>query len=326
MFPMNVDILPWTEKYRPARLSEVIGQKDGVHSLKAFVKSRNMPNLLFAGPPGVGKTTCALALAHELFGKGLAGNFIELNASDERGIDVVRGRIKDFARTVSLGGVPFKLVFLDESDALTPEAQHALRRTMETYSGATRFILSANYSSKIIEPIQSRCAIFRFLQLEEKDVKKELERIAEKEKLKVEEEAYTAIYYISEGDMRKAVNVLQGCSMHDSHVTPDIVYKISSRAKPKEVQEMVKCALEGDFIKARQNLDRLMIHYGLSGEDVVFQIYKEVPNLDVPEDRKVFLIDKVGEYNFRLVQGANERIQIEALLAQFALAGKEMKK
>lgn len=323
---MNIDILPWTEKYRPKKLSEVIGQKDAVHSLKAFVKSSNMPNLLFAGPPGVGKTTCALALAHEFYGKDLAGNFIELNASDERGIDVVRGRIKDFARTVSLGGVPFKLVFLDESDALTPEAQQALRRTMETYSRATRFILSANYSSKIIEPIQSRCAIFRFLQLDEKDVKKELERIAKEEKLKVDEDAYAAIYYVSEGDMRKAVNVLQGCSMHDNHVTSDIVYKISSRARPKEVQEMVKCALGGDFVKARENLDRLMIHYGLSGEDVVFQIYREVPNLDIPEERKVFLIDKVGEYNFRLVQGANERIQIEALLAQFTLAGKEMNK
>ncbi len=321
----KTDILPWTEKYRPSRLNEVIGQSNSVHSLKAFVKSRNMPNLLFAGPPGVGKTTCALALAHELFGKNMAGNFIELNASDERGIDVVRGRIKDFARTVSLGGAPFKLVFLDESDALTSDAQQALRRTMETYSRATRFILSANYSSKIIEPIQSRCAIFRFLQLGEKDVRKELERIAKEEKLKVDDDAYRAVFYVCDGDMRKGVNVLHGCAMHSSHITADLVHKISSRAKPKEVQEMVKCALEGDFVKARENLDRLMIHYGLSGEDVIFQIYREIPNLDVPEKNKVFLIDKVGEYNFRLVQGANERIQMEALLAQFTLAGKEIK-
>lgn len=319
----KVDILPWTEKYRPKNLGEVTGQQDTVNSLKAFVKEKNMPNLLFSGPPGVGKTTCALALAHELFGENLSGNFLELNASDERGIDVVRGRIKDFARTVSLGDAPFKLIFLDESDALTGDAQQALRRTMETYSRATRFILSCNYSSKIIEPIQSRCAIYRFLQLRENDVKQMLEYIAKEENLKVDDDAYNAVFYVSEGDMRKSINVLQGCAIHGNHITSDGVHRISSRARPKEIHEMVKTALSGDFMGARKNLDTLMINYGLSGEDVVFQIYREIPNLEVPEKKKVILMDKLGEYNFRLVEGANERIQIEALLAQFTLIGKD---
>lgn len=319
----NIDILPWTEKYRPKNLGEVTGQQDTVKSLKAFVEAKNMPNLLFAGPPGVGKTTSALALAHELFGEELSGKFLELNASDERGIDVVRGRIKDFARTVSLGDAPFKLIFLDESDALTGDAQQALRRTMETYSKATRFILSCNYSSKIIEPIQSRCAIFRFLQLQGDDVKKMLEYVAKAEGLKVDDDAYTAIFYVSEGDMRKSINILQGCAIHGKNIKADTVHKISSRARPKEIQEMIKLALSGDFMGSRKNLDTLMINYGLSGEDVVFQIYKEIPNLEVPEKKKVILMDKLGEYNFRLVEGANERIQIEALLAQFALLGKE---
>ncbi len=321
----KIDILPWTEKYRPRKLTEVAGQHETVSSLRAFVKAGNMPNLLFAGPPGVGKTTCALALAHELFGKDYTGNFLELNASDERGIDVVRGRIKDFARTVSLGGVPFKLIFLDEGDALTGDAQQALRRTMESYSTATRFIISANYSSKIIEPIQSRCAIYRFLQLQGKDIRKMLEHITKEEKLKVDEDAYDAVFYVSEGDMRKAINILQGCAIHGSHITSEGVHKIASRARPKEIHEMVDLALRGDFSGARKNLDRLMINYGLSGEDVVFQIYKEIPNLKVSEGKKVVLVDKLGEYNFRLVEGANERIQIEALLAQFSLIGKEEK-
>lgn len=315
------DTLPWTEKYRPKKLSDVAGQHDAIHSLKSFVKARNIPNLLFAGPAGVGKTTSALALATEFFGKDIAGNFLELNASDERGIDVVRGRIKDFARSISLGGVPFKIIFLDESDALTTEAQQALRRTMETYSSVTRFILSCNYSSRLIEPIQSRCAIFRFLQLEEKDVNKMLEQIAKEEKLKVDADAYSAIFYVSEGDMRRAINILQGCAIHGEHITGELVHKISSRAKPKEIHEMVSLAIGGDFASARKNLDKLMMSYGLSGEDVLFQIYKEIPNLNIPENKKVVLVDRLGEYNFRLVEGANERIQLEALLAQFALIG-----
>lgn len=315
---MESDILPWTEKYRPKSLAEVSDQKEIISSLKAFVKARNMPNMLFAGPPGVGKTTCALALAGELYGRDIAGNFLELNASDERGIDVVRGRIKDFARAVSLGSAPFKLIFLDEGDALTSDAQQALRRTMEANSSVTRFIISANYSSKIIEPIQSRCAVFRFMPLSEPNMKKALERVAAGEGLKIDDKAYEAMFYVSEGDMRRALNMMQGCAMHSQHITEELVHRTSSRATPKEVRLMVDLAVEGKFLQARENLDKLIIGYGLSGEDILYQIYREIPKLQVDEKRRMALLETLGEYDFRLVQGANERIQLEAMLAQFA--------
>lgn len=320
---MGEQLLPWTEKYRPKRLVDVAGQESNLKTLEAFAKKKDMPNLLFSGPPGVGKTTATLALAHELYGDDLEGKVLELNASDERGIEVVRGKIKDFARSVSLRDIPFKIVFLDEADALTPEAQHALRRTMEIYSGQTRFILSCNYSSKIIEPIQSRCAIFRFVPLKEADVHKMLEKIARNEGLEAGKDALEAIFYVSEGDMRKAINTLQGASIHSRSITPEIVYRISSRARPKEIREMMEHALKGEFTRAREKLNVLMIEQGLSGEDVMLQLYREVVNLDIPEKMKVKLVDRIGEYNFRLVEGADERIQVEALLAQMGVVGKE---
>ncbi len=316
------ELLPWTEKYRPRTLADVAGQEEIIRTLRAFVKARNMPNMLFAGPPGVGKTTASIALAHELYGDSVKGNLLELNASDERGIDIVRGKIKDFARSVGMGDVQFKLIFLDEADALTPDAQHALRRTMELYSNVTRFILSCNYSSKIIEPIQSRTAIFRFLKLGEADVKRSLEHVAKSEGLKMDEDAFSALYYISEGDMRKAINVLQGAAIHSKHITRDMVYKISARAEPKEVREMMELSIDGKFGEARKKLEALIVNYGLSGEDIILQMYREVDGLKVDERKKVQLIDRIGEYNFRLVEGANERIQVEALLAQLMLLGK----
>ncbi|MBU4255733.1 MAG: replication factor C small subunit, partial [Candidatus Thermoplasmatota archaeon] len=199
----------WIEKYRPKKLDEVAGQDNVVERLKAYVKTHSLPHLLFAGPAGTGKTSCAIALAKEMFGDVWKQNFHEMNASDERGINVVRTKIKDFARTASIGEVGFKIIFLDEADALTPEAQAALRRTMEKFTKTCRFIMSVNYSSKIIEPIQSRCAVFRFRPLKQEDIKKYLAFIAKNEGLKITDDGSDAIVYVASGDMRKAVSSLQ---------------------------------------------------------------------------------------------------------------------
>ncbi|MCX6769650.1 MAG: replication factor C small subunit [Candidatus Micrarchaeota archaeon] len=310
---------PWTEKYRPRKLSEIVGQKEIVSLLTAYVKEKNMPNLLFAGPPGIGKTTAALALARDLYGENYRDCILELNASDERGIDIVRGKIKDFARTVSLESVPFKIIFLDEADSLTNDAQNALRRTMEVYLNVTRFVLSANYSSKIIEPIQSRCSVFRFRPLREDETREMIARVAKEEGLTLDEKTVEALLYISEGDMRRAINALQGASMHGKKITSEMVYKSASRAEPAEIKEMMELALARKFVEARKKLHKLMIEYGMSGEDVLLQMYRTVDALEVTEKEKVAIVDKIGEYNFRLVEGANETLQIEALLAQLLM-------
>jgi len=315
----------WVEKYRPEKLSEIVGQDEVVSRLQSFVDKKSLPHLLFAGPAGTGKTSAALCIARELFGDGWRQNLLDLNASDERGIDTIRTRVKDYARTRPIGDVPYKLILLDESDALTHDAQHALRRTMEMYTHTARFILDCNYSSRIIEPIQSRCAVFRFRRLAEKDITTMLKRIARAEKLTLDEDGIKAIIYVSEGDMRRAINVLQAAAMLKRKVDEKVIYGVSSAARPEEVKGMLALALAGKFEEARSKLFGMLINQGLAGEDVLQQVHREVMGLDLPEPVKVKLIDKVGEVDFRLTEGANERIQLEALLAHFALIGNRLK-
>lgn len=316
---MESDYAMWVEKYRPKSFSEIKGQKDILAKIKAFVEQKNMPHLLFAGPAGVGKSTTALVIARELFGEQWRENFLELNASDERGIDIVRTKVKDFARTKGLGNVPFKIIFLDECDALTKEAQQALRRTMENYTQNTRFILSANYSSKIIDPIQSRCTVFRFKPLEKDQLFMIFDKIAKTENLTIETTAKEALYVCSEGDCRRAENILQSCAAVAKKITEEEVFSLASVARPKEVAEFLLLAMENKFLLSRNKMLETMLKYGLSGLDIIKQIQKEVWNLPMEDRKKVELVDKCGEIEFRMVEGADEFLQLEALLAQFTL-------
>jgi replication factor C small subunit len=313
----------WVEKYRPAKLSEVVGQTDITERLIAYTQTKSMPHLLFAGPAGTGKTTCAIALAKELFGDSWKINFQEMNASDERGINIVRTKIKDYARIAPMGEAGFKIIFLDEADALTPEAQAALRRTMEKYTQTCRFIMSCNYSSKIIEPIQSRCAVFRFRPLKSEDIRKYLSRIAQTEGKEITEDGLDALVYVAEGDARKATNSLQVAASMGETIDSDMIYKTASLARPEEVKNLLTTALSGSFAEARARLDDLLITYGLSGTDVIKQIHRSIVELPVSDSKKVQLVDKVGEIEFRIVEGGNERIQLEALISQFILTGEE---
>jgi replication factor C small subunit len=314
----------WTEKYRPSNLSEVVGQTPITGRLKNYVKERSMPHLLFAGPAGTGKTTCALALAKELFGELWKHNLHELNASDERGIDVVRGKIKEFARTAPLGEDGFKIIFLDEADALTGAAQAALRRTMEKYSRTCRFVMSCNFSSKIIDPIQSRCAVFRFRPLKAEDVERYLKFVAVKEELNIDKEAYESLTYLAQGDLRRAINGLQMAAAANVDITPDVVYQAVAAARPEEVKEALEMSLNNNFAGARERLDTLQITYGLAGEDVIRQMHRTVRDLEVPDTIKVQMIEKLAEADFRLSEGANARIQIEAVIANFAVLGRHI--
>jgi len=312
----------WSEKYRPKKLNEIINQKHVIERIKAFVSDKNLPNMIFAGTPGSGKTTTALAIAHELYGDSWRQNVLETNASDERGIDTIRNKVKDFARTRSFGNASFKIIILDEADALTTEAQQALRRTMESFTNTSRFILICNWSSKIIEPIQSRCVMFKFRALDENDQKRYLERIVKEEKLKIDDNAVSAIIYLAEGDLRKVANFLQASAALGKKITEEVVYDVSSHAKPGQVKTMVEFALKGRFEDARKILNDMLLKQGLSGEDVVKEIHKQIYTLDLTNKEKVELIGKVGEYEYRLTQGSNDLIQLEALLAQFLIVAK----
>ena len=307
----------WTEKYRPENFDQVKGQEHIVNKLAAFVKEKNMPHVLFAGPAGVGKTTLSLVMARQFFGDSWHENFLELNASDERGIDVVRVKVKDFARTKALGDVPFKIIYLDECDALTKEAQQALRRTMENYTSTCRFILSCNYSSKIIDPIQSRCAVFKFKPLEKDQLLEIVEMVAKKEGLTIADDARDAIFEASHGDVRRAENILQSAATFNKTITSDDIFSIASLAKPKELVEVFNFCVKKDFSSARKKLLDIMLDYGLSGLDMVSQLQREVWKIDgISNSAKLEFVKDCGEIEFRLVEGSDEFIQLEALLAK----------
>jgi replication factor C small subunit len=315
----------WSEKYRPQTLDEIVNQKEIISRLKTFVKEKNLPHLLLVGPAGVGKTTSILALSRDLYGPGYRNFILELNASDERGINVIREKVKNFARTAAMASpVSFKILIMDEADHLTSDAQHALRRTMEMYTKTARFCLIGNYSENIIEPIQSRCSVFRYSTLCEDDVKGWLKGIAEKENLDIIDEGVDALYHASGGDLRKATNLLQAAAASGKVIDDVSVYNLLGNLSPDKVKRMIQLALEGKFLESREELRDLLIDQGLAPEDIIRIIYREIMrNTSLSELDKVNISDVLGEVDYRLTQGARPEIQLSTLLGHLALIGED---
>ena len=317
----------WSEKYRPKTLDEIVNQREIVTRLKTFVEEKNLPHLLFVGPAGVGKTTSILALARDLYGSSYRNFILELNASDERGIGIIREKVKNFARTSAIASpVSFKILIMDEADHLTSDAQHALRRTMELYTNTCRFCLLGNYSENIIDPIQSRCSVFRFSPLAEVELKNYIKEIAIKENLRIVEEGLDAIYQASKGDVRKAINMLQAAAANQTLIEDVTIYNLLGNVSPEKIKEMLSVALEGKFLESRELLRELLIDQGLAPEDIIRNIYREIMrNPSLTEHMKIRLSDIIGEVDYRLTQGSRSEIQLSTLLAHLTLIGEESK-
>jgi len=318
---MPASSVMWVEKYRPQKISELVNHKEIVGSITNMLKNQSeMPHLLFSGSAGVGKTSAALCVSREILGEHWKDYTLELNASDERGINMVRERVKKFSRFAGLDTeIPFKIIILDEADEMTTDAQTALRRIIEDTAKICRFILVANNLSKIIEPIQSRCVVFKFTKISAKEILFQLKSIGKKEKIKADEKGLSAICDYTEGDLRHAINILQA-SASSGNVTESVVKSVVGLTKTNDVQDVLKLALDGKISNARDKMIELIKVYGMSESDFLKYINQAVFNSK--NNNLEGILETIAKYDYRILVGANPEIQLSALLAELAKVGK----
>ncbi|KWU45813.1 P-loop containing nucleoside triphosphate hydrolase protein [Rhodotorula sp. JG-1b] len=313
------DNLPWVEKYRPATLEDVVAHKDIISTIDQFISKNRVPHLLFYGPPGTGKTSTILAVARKIYGTGalLRNNCLELNASDDRGIDVVREQIKNFASTRMQGGggtAGFKLIILDEADMMTSAAQSALRRVIEQYTKNVRFCIICNYVNKIIPAIQSRCTRFRFAPLPQIEVEKRLNHVISQEKVNLSEDGRRALLKLSRGDMRRALNVLQACHAAYELTTESEVYQCTGNPEPADIEEIMKTMMNDSFEVAYQRVSALKAEKGLALQDIIQGIYEFASEVTFSAPTRVYFLDQLSQVEHRLSTGGSEKLQLTALL------------
>ncbi|KAK3990765.1 P-loop containing nucleoside triphosphate hydrolase protein [Cladorrhinum sp. PSN332] len=338
------DSLPWVEKYRPATLDDVSGHQDILATINKFVDSNRLPHLLLYGPPGTGKTSTILALARRIYGsENLRQMVLELNASDDRGIDVVREQIKTFASTKQIfnlgaqanrsGLASFKLIILDEADAMTNTAQMALRRIMEKYTANTRFCIIANYSHKLSPALLSRCTRFRFSPLKEKDIRVLVDKVIEEERVKIMPEATESLVRLSKGDMRRALNVLQACHASSTplHVrgqpkvpekdivretiTVETIYNCVAAPPPDAIKKIVNTLLStSDVTSCLATINTIKVAQGLALADIITAISEELVKLEVKPEVMITWLDALADVEHRVASGASEAIQTGAVV------------
>ncbi|KRX64799.1 Replication factor C subunit 5 [Trichinella sp. T9] len=322
------------EKYRPSKLEELISHKDILETIGRFINENRLPHLLFYGPPGTGKTSTILACAKQLYEKNqLKSMVLELNASDDRGIGVVREQILNFASTKTIFGGRFKMIILDEADAMTRDAQNALRRSntqlnykidylifIEKYTDNVRFCLICNYLSKIIPPLQSRCTRFRFAPLKSNQITPRLMHVIEAEKVKFTEEGLQHLVLLSGGDMRRALNILQSTAMAFDMVNMENVYACVGKPKPDDIRAIVEWLFNKDFSETYKRITFLKLKKGLALQDILEEVHLFVQKVEIPVLVRIYLIDRLAEIEESLTRGASDKLQLSALIAAFHIA------
>ncbi|KAL7155856.1 hypothetical protein ABFS83_03G103900 [Erythranthe nasuta] len=321
--PPNSKATLWVEKHRPQSLDDVAAHRDIVETIDKLASGNRLPHLLLYGPPGTGKTSTVLALARKLYGNQLPNMVLELNASDDRGIDVVRQQIQDFASTqsISFGAKPaVKMILLDEADAMTKDAQFALRRVIERYTKSTRFALICNNVNKVIPALQSRCTRFRFAPLDAIHVSERLKYVISAEGLDVPESGLKALVRLSNGDMRKALNILQSTHMACEQITEEAVYLCTGNPLPKDIEQISHWLLNEPFTTACKRISEIKTRKGLALVDIVREVTMFVFKIMMPPEVRVQLINEMADIEYRLSLACNDRLQLGSLVAAFTVA------